>query len=126
LLNHAPQSLTAELRSFLADGTLNIGDRLWAPQTWGSWFEYAVPQLRVAVDSRIELFPPAVWAEAARVAAAEGDWQAILDRYVVEAVVVSLDESALIAALDDSPAWRRIDDLRDVAGREGWLFIRVE
>ncbi len=37
------------------------GDRLFNPQPWGSWFEFALPDLPVAIDSRIELFPTSVW-----------------------------------------------------------------
>jgi hypothetical protein len=37
------------------------GDRLLNPQVWGSWFEFALPGLPVAIDSRIEFFPPDVW-----------------------------------------------------------------
>ena len=38
------------------------GERLLVPQPWASWFEFATPDLPVAVDSRIELFPNDVWA----------------------------------------------------------------
>ena len=42
-------------------GVARPGDRLLNPQVWGSWFEFALPDLPVAIDSRIELFPPGVW-----------------------------------------------------------------
>ncbi len=38
------------------------GERVLNPQVWGSWFEFAVPSVLVAIDSRIEFFPPEVWA----------------------------------------------------------------
>src|SRR6185503_19248539 len=60
LLSHAPQQLTARLRSFAPAGDLPF--RVWAPQTWASWLEFAVPNALVAVDSRIELYPAEVWA----------------------------------------------------------------
>jgi hypothetical protein len=53
---NAPLGITASLREIARPG-----DRLLDPQPWGSWFEFAVPELSVAIDSRIELFPAAVW-----------------------------------------------------------------
>ena len=58
LLTDAPPGVTAAVR-----GVAHPGDHLFAPQPWGSWFEFATPDLPVAVDSRIELFPAAVWAD---------------------------------------------------------------
>ena len=52
----APPGITAALR-----GLARPGDRLFDPQPWGSWFEFALPTLPVAIDSRIELFPTSVW-----------------------------------------------------------------
>ena len=49
----APPGITAALRDIAKPG-----DRLFNPQPWGSWFEFALPDLPVAIDSRIELFPP--------------------------------------------------------------------
>ena len=53
-----PGGITAALAT-----TVRSGDRLYHPQPWGSWFEFALPQVTVAVDSRFELFPDAVWAD---------------------------------------------------------------
>src|SRR5204863_298456 len=52
VLTDAPSGLTAALRA-----TARPGDRAFNPQPWGSWFEFAIPELPVAIDSRIELFP---------------------------------------------------------------------
>jgi hypothetical protein len=92
-LGSAPQGLAKQL------GTLMQTGRVWVPQTWGSWFEFAVPGVRVAVDSRIELFPTDVWKDAQQVAEGSADWQRILDRYAVSAIVVSADQASLRAAL---------------------------
>ena len=74
-LSDAPQGLAAWFRDS------GSGGHIWVPQAWGSWFELAVPDRQVAVDSRIELFPTGVWAEAGQVASGAGDWVAILDRW---------------------------------------------
>lgn len=52
----APPGITAALRDVVGPD-----DRLFAPQPWGSWFEFALPGTPVFIDSRIELFPAAVW-----------------------------------------------------------------
>lgn len=53
---NAPSGITAALR-----GIVRPGDRVLNAQVWGSWFEFAVPDAFVAIDSRIELFPPETW-----------------------------------------------------------------
>ena len=50
----APPGITATLRALAVPG-----DRLFNPQEWGSWFEFALPNLLVAMDSRIEMYRPA-------------------------------------------------------------------
>ena len=57
LLSYAPSGLAQALRGRVAAGTC-----VFVPQTWGSWFEWAVPEARYLVDSRFELFPADVWA----------------------------------------------------------------
>ena len=56
VVGDAPPGITAALRELGRPG-----DRLFNPQPWGSWFEFALPDLPVAIDSRIEFFPAAVW-----------------------------------------------------------------
>lgn len=105
VLSHAPQALTAELRELLERGTIRNGARVWNPQLWGSWLELAVPQLRFAVDSRIELFPASTWADAEVIAAGTGDWQARLERWQVFALVVAPEQVGLRRSLEAAPAW---------------------
>ena len=45
------------------------GARVLVPQTWASWFEWAVPDALYFIDSRFELFPADVWADRAAIAA---------------------------------------------------------
>ena len=42
------------------------GSRLFVSQTYASWFEFALPSMPVFVDSRIELFPTAIWDDVLR------------------------------------------------------------
>lgn len=86
-LSYAPQGIASKLRFIVEVGALGKDARIWSPQTWSSWLEFAVPGARFAVDSRIELFPAAIWADAGRLSAGSGDSLAILDRYRVDAVI---------------------------------------
>jgi hypothetical protein len=108
VLSHAPQRLTWILSDTVAGPGPPPGPdavRVWTPQLWSSWFEFSIPVARVGVDSRIELFPQAVWAEAEQVATGTGDWQAILDRYAVQILVVAPEQEALRAGLGASGDW---------------------
>ena len=58
ILAQAPPGITDAVREAAVPG-----DRVLVPQRWASWFEFALPDLPVAVDSRIELFPTEVWAD---------------------------------------------------------------
>ena len=80
-LSDAPQGIAAKLHK--------LGDvRVWAPQTWGSFLEWAAPKIRVALDSRIELFPPPVLADADEVAGAATGWLSTLAVRKVDVLVV--------------------------------------
>ena len=62
-----------------APGAGGPGDHVFNPQPWGSWFEFALPDLPVAIDSRIELFPASVWDAYEEVIAGVDGWQAQLE-----------------------------------------------
>ncbi len=79
----APPGITATLRELGRPG-----DHVLNPQPWGSWFEFELPHLLVAVDSRIEIFPAAVWDAYAGVTAGVDGWQAQLDDWDVSIIVV--------------------------------------
>ncbi len=82
-------------------------DRLFVPQPLGSWFELAVPQAPVFVDSRIELFPTTTWDDYLAVSSGQPGWRAILDRWSVTIVVVVPDEQpGLLRGLRGDAAWR--------------------
>jgi hypothetical protein len=90
LVTDAPPGVTATLRALARPG-----DHLYNPQPWGSWTEFALPDLLVTVDSRVELFPPAVWADYDAVRAGAPGWEAILARWKVTLVALEPGEDAL-------------------------------
>ena len=67
------------------------------PQPWASWFEFATPDLTVAVDSRIELFPNEVWADYLTVTQGADGWEDVLAAWAPTLVVATDD--ALVARL---------------------------
>jgi hypothetical protein len=114
VITNAPPGLTAALRA-----VARPGDRIFNPQPWGSWFEFALPDTLMAIDSRIELFPAQVWEDYARVAAGSEGWQAMLEGWEVKFVVVEgLDPD--FAARLESAGWRQV-----VVGETGSIWRRV-
>jgi hypothetical protein len=115
VVGFAPSAISAVLRT-----TATAGDRLFNPQPWGSWFEFTVPQLPVAIDSRIEVFPARVWDDYATVSSAGPGWAAILDGWGVTMVVATPNEdAALVTALSADRGWRRA-----YGDADGLLFVR--
>ena len=86
--------------------TLHPGDRMFNPQIWGSWFEFALPDHPVFVDSRIEVFSDAVWRDYEAVSSARDGWQEILDGWNIAVVVADRrQQTALIPAISKEPGW---------------------
>jgi hypothetical protein len=102
LLSAAPSGITAALRA-----QAQPGDRVFNEQAWGSWLEFALPALPVAIDSRIELFPATTWDDYEAVLNGTDGWQAILDRWDPRFVALADDQVAtrdrLLAA-----GWRSV------------------
>ncbi len=59
VLAQAPAGITGKLRAIAGPA-----DRVWNPQVWGSWLEFAVPGPRYALDSRIEVITAQTWRDA--------------------------------------------------------------
>jgi hypothetical protein len=115
LLDEAPAGLVKAV----ADST-DVGARLFVPQRWGSWFEFALPDRPVFVDSRVEVFPAAVWADEAAISGGHDGWQATLDRWAVDAIVVDAASGEEVAQrLSIEPGW-----VEAAADADGWLFVR--
>jgi hypothetical protein len=102
VVGNAPPGITAALRDLARPG-----DRLFDPQPWGSWFEFALPDLPVAIDSRIELFPAAVWDTYENIVSGGEAWAAQLDGWKVSIVVVPVKETAMAARLV-AAGWRSV------------------
>ncbi len=103
-VSYAPQGITQRLALF--ENLNSHAATVWNPQVWGSWLEFALPGELVAVDSRIELFPPDLWNDLDQVTRGSPDAIAILERYHPDLVVVGRPaQNALEAALTAAPAW---------------------
>ena len=95
LVTDAPPGVTASLSDLVRPG-----DHLFNPQPWGSWVEFALPDLLVAVDSRVELFPAGVWADYDAVRAGTAGWEGILERWTVTLVALEPGEAAMKERLE--------------------------
>jgi len=98
----APAGITATLRDLAAPG-----DRVLNPQTWGSWFEYAVPTVLVAVDSRIEFYPEGVWDSYEAVLDGRDGWRDQLDEWDVRFVVTTARQASFGDRLA-AAGWREL------------------
>ena len=109
LLTYAPTDLALELRE-----AVQPGDRVFVPQTWSSWFEWAVPDARYFVDSRFELFPRRVWDDYSMIVAGGPDSPAVLDAWAVQVMVIPVGKAA-------PPGWdvRFADGEGMILGRHG-------
>lgn len=116
LLTDAPADLTAQLEGRLAGET-----RAYVSQPWASWVEYALPEVRTFVDSRFEVVPAAAWEDYVRIAAGAPDWEARLERWQIDLVIVDpAREPKLAAALAAAPGW----DLVAAGPKSGGLAFR--
>jgi hypothetical protein len=115
VLEEAPEGLA------VATATVSEpGDHVWVDQMWASWFEFRLPDRLVFVDSRIELYPQRVWTDYLDAANGREGWQAIMDRWVVDVLVLSPRQSGeLLERIVRDRDWERTyqDD-------DGSVFIR--
>ena len=115
LLGAAPQGLVQQTVRRLPPG-----GHAFVAEPFASWFEFAAPAIPVFVDSRIELFPDRVWNDYLNVLEGREGWQAILDRWGVDAVVLQTDPSGLSTRIARDPRWRLA--YRDPLGA---LYVRA-
>lgn len=109
VVGNGPPGITTALRDLARPG-----DRLLNPQPWGSWFEFALPDLPVAIDSRIEVFPAAVWDDLETVTDGRPGWEEVLRRWAPTIAVVGRDEAAFADRLVGA-GWRQV--FTDADGR---------
>lgn len=116
LLGQAPSGITGALRDIATPA-----DRVWNPQVWGSWLEFAVPGPLYAFDARIEVIPGDAWARADLVERAQTGWSQVLDAAGVTIVVTEGAPTApLPEALGTSPQWR------SVHADDGGIWVRSD
>jgi hypothetical protein len=111
----APPGLTDAARENLPPGT-----RTLVHQPWGSWFEFALPDIPVFVDSRIEIVPEDIWRDYGQVGFAGASWRDVLDKWDVQAIVASKDWKLLPKLEEPGSGWREV-----YADDDGALFLRV-
>jgi hypothetical protein len=103
-LLHAPERFTDAVRAAAKPGA-----QVFVAQIWASWFELEAPDYPVFIDPRIELFPAEVWHEYDIVSRAGAGWEAILDRWNVDVLVLSREQQdALISSIADDASWTPI------------------
>jgi hypothetical protein len=107
VIANAPPGITDALRA-----KAHTGDRLLPPQAWGSWFEFALPDVPVAIDSRVELIPPDVWNANDEILSGTGDWLGQLTRWGVTIAIAQHDSGDLGSRLQ-AVGWTRFYDDSD-------------
>lgn len=98
----APSGITSALRA-----ETRPGDRILAPQPWGSWLEFAIPAATVAVDSRIELIPQVAWDSVDRIESGGPGWQQTLADWQVSFVVAPAADTGLVGRLTGA-GWQTV------------------
>lgn len=93
LLTYSPSGLAQAVRA-----ATKPGDRVFLPQTWASWFEWAAPAPDYFLDSRFELFPDDVWNDYDTIARGGPEAQAALERWQANVVVLPADAVPLPGA----------------------------
>jgi len=117
VLQQAPPGITAALQDAARDG-----DRIYLPQAWASWIEFAVPQSTVVLDSRFELFSEPLWQAYVNVSRGLPGWPEQLDAWGVTLIVVASEQpGGLLEQLLEHPGWRAIH--RDA---DGIVLARVD
>jgi len=89
--------------------TLPAPRRVFHSEAAGSYLIWAAPEVPVFIDPRFELYPEAQWRDWYALTMARYDWQAILDRYGVDTLLLGRDgQAALIEAASASGAWQQV------------------
>ena len=116
LLTSAPAGITRAL-----EDAVEPGQPIFNAQRWGSWFEFALPDNPVFVDSRWEVVPDAAWDDYGAVSDGRQGWEGILDGYGFDVVALAREEQAsLLSLIEHDPEWRLVH--RD---GDGAVFVRA-
>jgi hypothetical protein len=99
LRTEAPPGISAWLATHPQDG------RVFA-EWWGGWFEYAVPQVPMFVDARVELFPSPIWEDYFSIVDVDPDWRSVIDRWGIRTIILARGHHpTLEQALRSDPSW---------------------
>lgn len=94
--------------------------RVFHSQSFGSYMIWAIPEVPVFIDTRVELYPPAQWYDYLALNDARFDWETILNRYGVDTLFLQRGEQdALIEAASGAPGWKR-----GYADEQAVIFLR--
>ncbi len=114
LVSYAPQRMVDAVHRVAPDDA-----KLFVTLPYASWFEFASPSNPMFVDPRIELFPNDVWDDYFAVAEGHVGWQAIVDRWGADVIVMAPGDVTIVALLEKDPGWRLA--YRDTYGT---VFVR--
>lgn len=116
VLSLAPERLVSAARE-----SVQPGSHAFVSQLLASWSEYSAPELPVAVDSRIEIFPESVWDDYFVVSSGREGWEEVLDRWDVSVLILEPDQAVgLLQVIVDHPEWRLVQQDRD-----GFVYVRA-
>lgn len=90
--------------------------RIFTRFAWGEYLGWSLAtDYRVFLDGRIEIFPDEVWAEYAAVTRGRADWEAILDAYRVDWLLLDRGgyHGELLPLVGRSPRWHLVDRAGD-------------
>ncbi len=96
------------------------GGRLFNEMGYGSYLIWALPDQRVFVDPRVELYPFDQWEDYVRISSGVR-YNELLDRYGVDRILLDTElQPELARALADDPRWEQ-----EFAGRRAQVWRRV-
>ena len=89
-------------------------------QKFGSYFEWAIPNRPVFIDSRIEVFPDGLFEDYNEVFSVEREWRDVVDEYGIGHIVFEKrSERDLYKLLDGSDEWEKVFEDRNAS-----IFVR--
>jgi hypothetical protein len=96
--------------------------RVFSRFDWSEYLGWALaPRYTVFMDGRIEIFPDSVWAEFSALTRGRADWEAILDRYQVDVLILDTQgfHAELLPQVRGSTHWTEAASAGDAV-----LFVR--
>jgi len=91
---------------------------------WGEYLSWSVPpRYRIFMDGRIEIYPDEVWQKYTAVTCGSAGWEAILDDYNVDYLILDADyhgRTGLLKRVAESPQWQRAFQSRSAV-----LYVRA-